>query len=433
LSALRMEWSLTIVALALIAVATVSKRLSGSPITPAMLFVSIGLLVGPKVLDGVDIESTSSTVRALAEATLALVLFSDASRIDLGALRREVSVPVRLLGIGLPLTIALGAVAAGVIFGELTFWEAAIVGIILAPTDAALGQAVVTEPRVPGRIRQGLNVESGLNDGICVPLLFAAVAAADVQSSISGGRTGITLLVEEVGYGIVGGVVAALLIGAVVIYAGRRDLIDGAWRQVIPAAGAALAYGTASALDGSGFIAAFVAGMVFRAVIKRDPGEMNRLTDEVGSVLNGVTFVIFGAILLGPALGELDWKLALYAVLSLTVVRVLPVAIAMLGTHARLPTLGFMGWFGPRGLASIVFAVIIVEESQLPHEHLIVLAIYLTVGLSVFAHGLTAAPLADRYADWFQSHPRDKAPQMESSPVEVTRARGPVQQSNPAT
>jgi NhaP-type Na+/H+ or K+/H+ antiporter len=399
-----MEWSLTIVALALIAVAAVSKRLSGSPITPAIVFVSIGLLVGPKVLDEINITSTSSTVRALAEATLALVLFSDASSIDLRALRRGASVPLRLLGIGLPLTIALGALAAAVIFGELTFWEAVIVGVILAPTDAALGQAVVTEPRLPSRIRQGLNVESGLNDGICVPLLFAAVAAADVTSHISGGRTGLTLLVEEVGYGIVGGVAAALLIGAVVIYAGRMGLIDAAWLPVIPAAGAALAYGTAIALDGSGFIAAFVGGLVFRGVIRRDPGEMNRLTEEVGSVLSGVTFVIFGAILLGPALGELSWELALYAVLSLTVVRFIPVAIAMLDSHDRLPTLGFLGWFGPRGLASIVFAVIIIEESQLPHEHLIVLAVYLTVGLSVFAHGLTAAPLADRYSDWFERH-----------------------------
>ena len=229
------------------------------------------------------------------------------------------------------------------------------------------------------------------------------------QSGISGGRTGITLLLEEVGYGIVGGVAAALVIGAVVVYAGRRNLIDGAWRQVIPAAGAALAYGTASALDGSGFIAAFVAGMVFRAVIKRDPGEMNRLTEEVGGVLSGVTFVIFGAILLGPALGELNWDLALYAVLSLTVVRMVPVAIAMLDSHVRLPTLGFLAWFGPRGLASIVFAVIVIEDSQLPHEHLIVLAVYLTVGLSVFAHGLTAAPLANRYADWFERHPRKQA------------------------
>ena len=132
-------------------------------------------------------------------------------------------------------------------------------------------------------------------------------------------------------------------------------------------------------------------------MIKRDPEDMNRLTEEVGGVLNGVTFILFGAILLGPALGELSWELALYAVLSLTVVRMVPVAIAMLGSHARLPTVGFLGWFGPRGLASIVFALIVIEESQLPHEHLLVLAVYLTVGLSVFAHGLTAAPLADRY------------------------------------
>ena len=154
--------------------------------------------------------------------------------------------------------------------------------MVLAPTDAALGQAVVTEPRVPGRIRQGLNVESGLNDGICVPLLFAAVAAADVESHISGGRSASELLLEEIGYGIVGGVAAGLLIGAVIVYAGRRDLIAGTWRQVIPAAGAALAYGTAAALDGSGFIAAFVAGLAFRAVIKRDPEDVNRLTEEVG-------------------------------------------------------------------------------------------------------------------------------------------------------
>jgi sodium/hydrogen antiporter len=419
-----MEWALAIVAVALLGVAAISKRLSGSAVTPAMLFVAFGLLVGPEVLDGIDVSSTSSTVRVLAEATLALVLFSDASRIDLRQLRREVGVPLRLLGVGLPLTIALGAVAATVIFGQLTVEEAMILAIVLAPTDAALGQAVVTHPRIPQRIRQGLNVESGLNDGICVPLLFAAVAVADVGSEISHGRSAGTLLLEEIGYGVVGGVLAGLLIAAIVIHAGRRDLIASQWRQIIPAAGAALAYGTAIALDGSGFIAAFVAGIVFRGALGRDPDDLNELNEQVGDVLSAVTFILFGAILLGPALGELSWELALYAVVSLTLVRMIPVAIAMWGSRARAPTLGFLGWFGPRGLASIVFALIVIEESHLPHEDVIVLAIYVTVGLSVFAHGLSAAPLASRYARWYDQHPHDQAPPMESAPTEVTRARG---------
>jgi NhaP-type Na+/H+ or K+/H+ antiporter len=421
-----MEWALALVALALLAVAAVSRRLSGTPITPTIMFVAFGLLVGPEVLDGVGLSSSGATVRALAETTLALVLFSDASRIDTGALRRTAGVPVRLLGIGLPLTIALGAVAGAAVFGELTVEEAVILAVVLAPTDAALGQPVVTEPRVPQRIRQALNVESGLNDGICVPLLFAAVAIADVESEISGGRGAITLLLEEIGYGVLGGVVAGLLIAVIVKQAGGRDLIAASWRPVIPAAGAALAYGIAGALEGSGFIAAFVAGVAFRLALRRDPEYLNRLTEELGSALSGVTFVLFGAILFGPALTHLSWPLVLYALLSLTLVRMVPVAIALWGSHARVPTIGFVGWFGPRGLASIVFAVIVIEESDIPHETLIAQAIYLTVGVSVLAHGLTAAGLADRYARWYERHPREQAPSMESAPTEVTRPRGPA-------
>ena len=215
--------------------------------------------MGPKALDEIDLPRSSETVRTLAEATLAFVLFCDASRVDLRQLRREAGLPLRLLGMGLPLTIAAGAVAAAPIVGQLTVEEAVILAVVLGPTDAALGQAVVTEPRVPERIREGLNVESGLNDSICVPLLCAAVAAADVQSEISDGRGSATLLIEEIGYDVVGGVIGGLTVAAILVHAGRRDLIDGAWRQVIPGAGAALAYGTASALGGSGFVAVFVA------------------------------------------------------------------------------------------------------------------------------------------------------------------------------
>jgi NhaP-type Na+/H+ or K+/H+ antiporter len=417
-------WSIVIVAAALLGVAAVSRLLSGTPVTAAMVLVAVGLLVGPRLLGGVDLSGTSATVQALAEATLALVLFTDASRVDLRQLRRSVGVPLRLLGIGLPLTIALGTLAAGVVFDRLSFGEALIVGVILAPTDAALGQSLLAERRVPARIRQGINVESGLNDGICVPLLFAAVAAADVESHIAGGRSAVELLLEEVGYGALGGLAAGALIAAIVIQAGRRDLITPPWRQVIPGAGAALAYGIATLLGGSGFIAAFVAGIAFRALLGRDPAEMNRLSEEVGDVLSGVTFLLFGAVLLEPALGDLSWQLALYALLSLTIVRMAPVAAAMIGSHARSPTVALLGWFGPRGLASIVFALIVVQESELPHQHLIVLAAYLTVGLSVFAHGLSAAPLARRYADWYESHPRGAEPPMESAPAEVGRRRG---------
>src|SRR3954464_6172623 len=420
-----MEWTLAVVALTLLGVAAISGRLSGTAVTPAMVFVLVGFLVGPEVLGEIDLESSGATVRTLAEARVGLVLFWAASSIDLRLLRREVGVPLRLLGIGLPLTIGLGALAAGLVFGQLTVAEALILAIVLAPTDAALGQAVVTEPRVPARIRQGLNVESGLNDGICVPLLFAAVAAADVESEISGGRSAGTLLLEEIGYGVVGGVVAGLLIGLIMARASRRDVIADAWAQVIPAAGAGLAYGIAVGLDGSGFIAAFVAGIVFRLALGRDPEHGNRLAEEAGDVLNGVTFVLFGAVLLGPALTELSWQIALYAALSLTVVRMVPVALAMLGSNARPPTVAFLGWFGPRGLASIVFAVIVIEESALPHEHLIVDAIYLTVGLSVFAHGVTAAPLADRYARWAERHPH-AITRSARSPARASRSRPPA-------
>ncbi len=419
-----MTWAIPILALSLLAVGAMSNLLTGTPVTPAMVFVAIGLLVGPEVIDGLTLSPTGSSVRTLAEATLTLVLFSDASRIRFHALRREYEVPLRLLGVGLPLTIALGGLIAAGIFGQLTIAEAVVLAVLLAPTDAALGQAVVTDPSLPSRIRQGLNVESGLNDGICVPLLFIALAAADVESHIASGHHALAIVLEELGYGLAAGAASGLLLVLLVRIAGRRDLIAESWLQVMPLAGAALAYGLAAGLGGSGFIAAFVAGGLFGGLLERESDAAVRLTEEIGEVLNGVTFVVFGAVLLGPALSQLSWRVAAYAVLSLTLVRMLPVAISMIGSHARLPTVAFLGWFGPRGLASIVFAVIVVEESHLPHVETILVTAYVTVGLSVLLHGVTATPLADRYARWYQSHPRSRLPAMESAPAAAHRARG---------
>ena len=420
-----MKWSLAIVALAVLVVAAASRRLSGTPVTAAMVFVIIGVLVGPSVFGELDPASNGDTVRTLAEATLAVVLFSDASRIRLNTLRREYVVPLRLLSIGLPLTIALGAGLGALVFHQLTIAEALVLAVLLAPTDAALGQAVVTDPRLPSRIRQGLNVESGLNDGICVPLLFIVLAAADVESHVTGGHHALVIVAEEIGYGILAGAGAGLLISAVVRIGGRHELIAHSWLEIIPVAGAALAYGIAAALGGSGFIAAFIAGMLFGG-LGRQPDEAFQFSENLGSLLDGLTFLAFGAVLLGPALSDLSWRIVIYAVLSLTVVRMLPVALALLGTEARRPTAAFLGWFGPRGLASIVFAVIVVQESQLPHVQTILLTTYATVGLSVMAHGLTASPLTDRYVRWYRSHHPERLPKMESVEAAHHRPRGPL-------
>ena len=199
-----MEWALAIIALALIAFGVVSRRVDGTSVTPAMIFVGFGLLVGAQALDLLDASPTGESVKVLAEATLAVMLFADASRIDLRKLRLEYAVPARLLGVGLPLTIALGAVLGAALFGALSVPEAFVLAVLLAPTDAALGQAVVTEPRLPSRIRQGLNVESGLNDGICVPLLFIVLAIAEAEDGQIGAATH-RVVGEEIGWGIVGG------------------------------------------------------------------------------------------------------------------------------------------------------------------------------------------------------------------------------------
>ena len=421
-----MVWALPTIALALLGFAAVSGRLEGTPITAAMVFTAVGLLVGADTLGLVDPAVSSEAVKLLAEATLALVLFGDASRIDLKALRDEVSIPARLLGLGLPLTLLAGFAVAFVLLGSLSWPEALLLAVILAPTDAALGQAVVTLPRLPSRVRQGLNVESGLNDGICVPLFFIVLALAQADAGDVTDVAAFQLVIEEIGYGILGGVVAGVVAAAIVVIGGRMRAVDELWLQVVPLAGAVLAYSLADGLGGSGFIAAFVAGMVFGGLRRRHGGEVGYLIEELGGVLNATTFVVFGAVMLGPALGATTWQIVLYAVLSLTLVRMVPVGISLLGTGARRPTVGFLGWFGPRGLASIVFAVILIEEGGLPHQGLIVTTIVITIGLSVLAHGLTAAPLADRYATWYESHPKDRRPTLESRTTTHVRWRTPA-------
>jgi sodium/hydrogen antiporter len=410
--------SLVVVAAAFLFYAVLSRRLDGTPVTAAMIFVSVGFLLSNEGLDWLHFGLDQEGVRALAEATLAVVLFTDASRIDLHALRREYGVPTRLLAVGLPLTIVAGAIVGVVVLHVITVTEAVVVAIVLAPTDAALGEAVVTDEGLPSRIRQGLNVESGLNDGLCVPFLAIALAVAEADAGQFSDAHAATVVAEAIGWGLAGGILAGLVAVQAVRLSRTRGWIEEHWLEVVPVIAAAGAYGIADSLGGSGFIAAFVGGILFGRFVGRD-ADPAAFSEELGGLLSGLTFTVFGAAVLGTVWSRIGFLDVVYAVLSLTIVRMVPVAIAMLGSHARTPTVLFLGWFGPRGLASIVFGVVIVEAAGLPHTSTLVTVITVTVALSVFAHGLSAAPLARRYATW---HAASASP-MESAPAHEQRWR----------
>jgi len=394
-------WDLVVVSATVLAFAIVSRRVDRSIITPAILFVAVGLLLGDKGFGVFDSSAAEADVRLFAEVTLALVLFADASALDTKTLRRETRVPSRLLGIGLPLSILIGTIVAIPFFPTLGLFEAAALAVLLAPTDAALGQAVVSDSRLPSRVRQGLSVESGLNDGLCVPLLFAAIATAELAEAPSYDGEVVIDLVKEVGIASLVGVSVAVTVVLLFKMSMRRDWMDDHWAQVVPLAAAALSYVATDELGGSGFIATFVAGLVYGHLLGSQAHHTILLSEEIGGVLSAVTFFLFGAFFVGPALADLDIQTAIYAVLSLTIVRMLPVAIGFIGSGAAPPTMAFAGWFGPRGLASIVFMLTIAEESNLLGTEIIVQVVTVTVALSVVAHGLTANVLINRYIRWF--------------------------------
>ena len=322
-------------------------------------------------------------------------------------------------------TIAVMLLAYGAVSGRLRSTP-----VSQAMIFVSLGLPVVTNPRLPSRIRQGLNVESGLNDGVCVPLLIIFLTIAQAEEGV-GHIEPLRVITEEIGVGAVGGVAAGALGAWVLRTFGGRGWMEGTWRQIDAVATTLLAYTTAVALGGSGFIAAFVAGIVFRIVAADHAKEATFLAEQTGELLNAVTFLLFGAVLLAPAVGELDWRIALYAVASLTVVRMLPVALAMVGAGMRRVTVGFLGWFGPRGLASIVFVLVLLEETDLPERSLMLTVVTWTVALSVYAHGLTAGPGATRYATWYHAQHEHHRVMPESASVAEQRTRGPAVSQRP--
>ena len=379
-------------AVALLAFGVVSRRLERGFLTPPMVFVALGIAMGQLGWLG----SASSLLHGLAELTLALVLFTDAARIDFAHLRHEASLPARLLGIGLPLTVAAGAAAAWVTAPELGIWGAVLLGAILAPTDAALGQAVVSETRVPVRVRQGLNVESGLNDGIVLPIVL--VAASFAGAAVEGGAADrwLPFAAAQLTLGPLAGVAVGHLGGRAVTRAVRADWMSEPFQRLAVLGLAGLAFGFAELLGGNGFIGAFVAGLTLGRTARPICKRACEFGEAEGQLLTLVVFVIVGGIMVPAAVAHWDYRTWLYAGRSLTLVRMAPVALSLAGMGLRPATLAFIGWFGPRGLASILY-VRIVAGGGLGASDLVESTVTLTVLLSVFLHGATAYPLSRRY------------------------------------
>ncbi len=419
--------SIAFIALGVCLFAAFSQKAERSPLTPPMFFVGVGLILGDAGLGWLHLEIDGGAMQVLAELTRVVVLFTDAARIDIACLRREKSLPTRLLGIGMPLTIAAGAAVAMLVFPGLGWAEALLLAAILAPTDAALGQAVVTSPLIPVRIRQSLNVESGLNDGIALPvvLVFAALAGAHADAVDTGYWLRFAALAVTLGPLV--GAAVGFVGGRMVAWGTQAGWISPAFQRLAGLALAMLAFGAAEVVGGNGFIAAFVAGLTLGNSARGVCECLYEFGEAEGQLLTLLVFLAFGAAMLPEALPHVTGSAILYALLSLTLVRVVPVALSLLGTGLRPASIAFLGWFGPRGLASILFALLVVEEGSLESGPFLLAVVALTVLGSTFLHGLTAYPLARRYGEYVSALAEAKAEHADALelPVRISHAPAP--------
>ncbi len=371
-------------------------RIERTPINGALVFVLFGLIMGPMGFGVFGDLKQAEALKLIAELSLALVLFVDASKVNFTVLAQARALPVRLIFVGLPMSILLGFLAGLALIDGVTALGLALMATLLAPTDAALGKPVVTSEAVPGRIREGLSFESGLNDGVCVPIFLALLALTIGEAE--GGEFGtllFELVVHEIGIGALTGL--AIAFGAALVFRAchRKGWIRQGQTHVPVAATAIAAFTAAQAFHGSGFIAAFVGGLLFGWMAGEKSHELTEPAEAAGDALTMITWIAFGAGLVWQMHHAFTWQVVVYALLSLTVIRMLPVWLVLRGQSLHLPEILFIGWFGPRGLATVVFAMI-VATNPVPGAETIVATATCTVLLSVVLHGVTALPVIRR-------------------------------------
>ena len=376
----------------------VAGRLERTSLSGPMVFLSFGVIAGPLVLGWLQFDVGRTELRVLADLTLALVLFIDAANANKSVLKKHASIPLRMLLFGLPMTIALGIGVGMLLFDDLGLWELAILATMLTATDAALGKAVVTNKTVPARIREGLNVESGLNDGICVPLLLVFIVLAEATGSdAQGTQLMMIYMAEEIGIGLAVGLGLTVVGVKLMDYCYKRGWITKIWEQLPVIMLALICFTVAQSLGGSGYIAAFAGGILFGILAKEETHELVMDAEGMAETLAMFTWIVFGAAFINKAYQLITWEIFAYAVLSLTVIRMLPMMLSLAGSGEKTESKLFMAWFGPRGFASIVFAIIVLNTS-IPGAPEMAVVVVCTVILSAFAHGITANPMAKALA-----------------------------------
>lgn len=373
----------------------IAARMASAPVTGPMVMVFAGLVISSG--SAIDTTTGHAAAHLLAELTLIIVLFSDAARINLRALKKGNRQPLRMLVFGLPGAIAVGTLLGLWLYPDLGFWSIAMLAAILAPTDAALGEAVVSSSAVPAATRQTLSVESGLNDGLVVPIVLLFACGANITHNLGVASDWILLAARQIGFG--------TLTGILVGYAGARitraaldaGTLGQSWQGISSLALAGLAWAIAEMIHGNGFISAFIAGMVFGNTLQRPAAFLFEFSETEGQLLVLATFAVFGAVMLPEVWPQINATVLLYAIASLTIVRMLPIILSLLGTATDWRDRLFLAWFGPRGLASILFILLVGESGGIPHYELLTTIVFTTVALSVLLHGITAGPLASLY------------------------------------
>ncbi len=389
-----MYTSLAVFAIFLFCYSIVAGRVEKSVISGPMIFVSAGIAMGSLGLGWLGDSVTRDQMRVLADLTLALVLFIDAANANLSVLKRQFRIPSRMLLVALPGIILLGFGFAVLMFDELSIYEAAILATMLAATDAALGKAVITNKTVPARIREALNAESGLNDGLCVPILLFFIALAVATATGDQNNTSaIILIAEELGIGSAVGIGFAAIGGITIRWCWRQGWVTKIWIQTTVVALAVASFAVAQSLHGSGYIAAFVGGMLFGYLAKEATHDLVLAAEGTAESLAMLTWLLFGAAVVAQHMNLLTWEIVLYALLSLTIIRIVPIFLSLTGAGESTSSRLFLGWFGPRGLASIVFAIIVLDAG-LPGSDFLAIVVVVTVSMSLIAHGVTAKPLA---------------------------------------